>query len=652
VEENIMLKCPKCGSAIKENQKFCTKCGTNLIELIKPKISPEIEAKVDILQKKIAAEPLNASLYIKLGDIYKKNELFTEALSQYQKAVNIDESNIDAHLKSGNVYFEFKELEKAEKSYKSVLNLDPNSSKAQLGLFRIYYTKENFEEAGKLGEVLVKAEPNNIEVHKSLKEIYLKKGMKDQALNEMNQISKLLPDDKSIFLEMAKYHQENGEYKEASEFYKMILKIDSDDIDARFGMGESSCIMGNYQVTIEYIEDIVDKLSPPNKSFARLYLAKAYIDQEKMESAINEIEMVIPPKKEELKTNQREIFAEVYYKAGSALIKDNLSIALDYLEKATKYEPQNLAYKNGLKEATEKQKTDKNNLNRKIIFSVTIAFSILIIAVASWYLSHGKVSINISQGSASVYIDEKEHVKEVQHYLSPNLFFGTHEIKILKDGYEDWEQKVKVGYGKTTIINAELLPIYGGLKISSNPPGAEVYIDDNLLPLGKTPFVTNEILAINHRIELKKEGYKNFTYSIDIARQEVNDLGKITLNNLDGEWKGGAPRAEWEPFEVRINQKECSIEIYFTRKSGSNKINGKLVRPYGSYWGNLRGEVRGQNIFAKGYVTGRYYDAFWTQDKKKQDIAMEGSISTDWSRIEGIIRYGLHKYEFWINRIK
>ena len=642
-----MLKCPKCGSAIKDGQKFCTKCGTKI-----ERVSPEISAKIDILIKRIEKDSLNAELYIQLGEIYYQNGRLKEALFEYQKAVNIDDTNYAANLKSGNAYLKLKEIEKAETSYKRALTLNSESQEAIIGLFWTYYAQNRIEDVFKVGEE-IDTKLKNLDIHKALKNMYLKKEIKDKAFTEMKAISTFTPDDKDNLKEMAKYYQEKNEDEKVFECYQKVLELDSEDIDARFAMGEYFYTKGDYQKTIDYLEDIIEELSPQIESYARTYLADVYIDQQEWDKAINEINLIVLPLYEDLTSQHKKLFAKVYFKIGNEILdKGDFSSAINYLDKATNYEPQNMEYKKQLNEIREKQRIVKIKVNRKTRIIAISIISVIVLAAAGWYLSHGMILVQVFPiGIASIYVDDEGVERDLGNggFLSANLFFGTHKVTIKKGGYEDWEQKVKVGYGKTTIINAELLPIYGGFKISSNPSGAEVYVDDIILPLGKTPFTTNEILSINHRLELKLEGYKNFTDSININKKEIYDLGKITLNNLYGKWRGGAPRAEREPFDVRINQKECSIEINFTRRSGSDKVNGKLVRPYGVYWGNLRGEVRGQKIFAKGYVTGRYYDAFWTIDKEKKNIAMEGSISRDWNRIEGIITGGF-KAEFWINR--
>lgn len=508
-----MTNCLKCGTPYKEGYKFCKKCGTKFKELVGVKISPEVEAKVDILQKKIAAEPLNVELYIELGDIYNKNDLLAEALTQYQKSANIDDSNIDTHIKSGDVYFEMKELEKAKMSYHTALNLNPKSSYAQLGLFKIYYAKENLEKAIEQGKEFVRTDPKNVEVHKVLKEIYLQKGMKEKAFEEMQTISVLLPDDKKASMELGIQFLAKEQYEKASGCYERVLKVDSDDPDACFRMGELSCFKGDYDEAIQYLKHIVEKLSPEPMSIARMYLALAYINLEKSDKALKEIALVVQPKYEDLLNQHKKLFAEAYYKIGGTLLENNLSVAIDYLEKATKYEPQNLEYKDRLEETRDQQRVAKKKSRRKIAFATTGALSILVLAFAVWYLSHGRVLIQVTPERATVYVDGKPIAEKIERgrYLSPRLFFGAHKITVKKDGYEDWEQEVIAGYGKTAVVHATLVPIYIKLQIVTQPSGAKVLVDNEYK--GKAPLTLN-LIAKEHTISSRlwsQEITKNIT---------------------------------------------------------------------------------------------------------------------------------------------
>jgi len=113
--------CPKCKANIPNKVIFCTKCGAK-IELL----SPEFIAKIEILKNKINAEPLNPKLHMELGEIYLINNLFNEALIEYNKSLYIDDPNPEVNFKAGLVYLKLKDFGKAESLFLKAININPN----------------------------------------------------------------------------------------------------------------------------------------------------------------------------------------------------------------------------------------------------------------------------------------------------------------------------------------------------------------------------------------------------------------------------------------------------------------------------------------------------------------------------------------------
>ena len=109
-----MINCP-CGFGknIKEDQRNCPICGIDLTPLHRLKMLPKFYVEqVNILLDKghldeaitkvttaISLDPTNLSFYILLGNIYMKKLMYSEAISQYAKALNIDSQNEEAKQK-------------------------------------------------------------------------------------------------------------------------------------------------------------------------------------------------------------------------------------------------------------------------------------------------------------------------------------------------------------------------------------------------------------------------------------------------------------------------------------------------------------------------------------------------------------------------
>ncbi|MES0488703.1 MAG: PEGA domain-containing protein [Leptospirales bacterium] len=159
-----------------------------------------------------------------------------------------------------------------------------------------------------------------------------------------------------------------------------------------------------------------------------------------------------------------------------------------------------------------------------------VEISLLTSGVRKWMAGpqSGNLSVQTIKEGASVYIDKIFSGKTplfMQH-----LPAGPHEIDVYKTGHKPWKEKVTIEPGKTKSITGKLVEKWseGVLRISSNPPEADVYVD--LEYRGKTPIDVSGLETGNHRIQLVKEGfidnYKMVKISYVQKRREIKLLLK------------------------------------------------------------------------------------------------------------------------------
>lgn len=85
---------------------------------------------------------------------------------------------------------------------------------------------------------------------------------------------------------------------------------------------------------------------------------------------------------------------------------------------------------------------------------------------------------------------------------------GEHVIKVTKRGYVDYYEVHRVRRGQQELtIEADLLPFSGVVIIQTEPAGAQVLVDGELL--GETPF-EGEVESGQRQLELVKSGFKTF----------------------------------------------------------------------------------------------------------------------------------------------
>lgn len=140
----------------------------------------------------------------------------------------------------------------------------------------------------------------------------------------------------------------------------------------------------------------------------------------------------------------------------------------------------------------------------------------------------GRLRIAVPSG-ARVTADGKELGNAPGEF---ELTAGRHSLAIAADRYQPFTGDVDIeGMGKAQTYTPKLVPAWADVKVSSEPAGAQLLVNGE--PQGVTP-LTAQILAGNHPIELRLEGYKPWTTDVQVKANEPLTLGPIKLGLPDG----------------------------------------------------------------------------------------------------------------------
>lgn len=120
----------------------------------------------------------------------------------------------------------------------------------------------------------------------------------------------------------------------------------------------------------------------------------------------------------------------------------------------------------------------------------------------------------------------------------PNLLEGTHLVAASKTGYSIARASAVVYGGRTTnvdmtmtrVLSAEM--VIGDIYITSTPPDACVYIDNNVVldNTGNTARTPIQIVGVPegiHNIEISLDGYECGKVSIDVMPNQVNNVNIV-----------------------------------------------------------------------------------------------------------------------------
>jgi tetratricopeptide (TPR) repeat protein len=114
----------------------------------------DYQTAVDLCSTELQQNPSNVDLYIKLGDlyfdwhqnIYQPKQFIDEAITEYQRALEISLNSAEIHYKIGHAFYMKGELEKAINHINIALEYDPHHYEAHLVMARIMSKKDRFRE--------------------------------------------------------------------------------------------------------------------------------------------------------------------------------------------------------------------------------------------------------------------------------------------------------------------------------------------------------------------------------------------------------------------------------------------------------------------------------------------------------------------------
>jgi len=113
-----------------------------------------------------------------------------------------------------------------------------------------------------------------------------------------------------------------------------------------------------------------------------------------------------------------------------------------------------------------------------------------------------------------------------------NIEAGEHRLQIITERYKPFAATVEItGMDQHQEIPVELQPAWADVEVSSNPPGAELRVDGELV--GTTP-LSAQILEGERHVSLKLPGYKSWQNILEVDAGESLSLPPVSLERADG----------------------------------------------------------------------------------------------------------------------
>ncbi len=156
--------------------------------------------------------------------------------------------------------------------------------------------------------------------------------------------------------------------------------------------------------------------------------------------------------------------------------------------------------------------------------------------MANLQATSASISVDSDPEGATVYINDKQ--KGVTPLKVGNLDAGDYTLRVEKEGFAPYTEKITVSKGETVTRNIALKKAETVLSIDSDPEGAELFLNGE--DVGKTPFKKLNIKPGAYNIKIVKEGYLPFVTKITV-KKGVPANYKFPLLKLPSDKSGSNP---------------------------------------------------------------------------------------------------------------
>ncbi len=241
----------------------------------------------------------------------------------------------------------------------------------------------------------------------------------------------------------------------------------------------------------------------------------------------------------------------------------------------------------------------------------------------------GSLDVRSTPSGASIYIGGA--YKGVTPLVVSGLSEGSHQVKLVRNGYSDYTRIATVTAGKTTVFSATLLPpppVTGSLDVRSTPSGASIYIGGAYK--GVTPLVVSGLSEGSHQVKLVRNGYSDHTRITTVTAGKTTTISPVLIRDppvtgsldvrstpsgasiyIDGTYKGGTPLVVLElsggSHQVKLSRSGYSdhTQTAFVTAGKTTIVSATLSPtppPTGAL--NVKSTPSGANVYIDGTYKG------------------------------------------------
>jgi tetratricopeptide (TPR) repeat protein len=218
-------------------------------------------------QKAVEIKPGYADTQFNLGNGLRQKGRVDEAIACYQKALQIQPDLAGAHMNLGNILGQQGRMDEAIAHYQKALQIQPDSAEAHCNLGSAFFRQGRMEEAIAHYQKALEIQPDSAEAHMNLGNIFSQQGRLNEAIDHFQKALQIMPGNALAHYNLGITLQQKGRVDEAILQLQSALQIKPDYAEAHNSLGAALFQKGRTDEAITHLQ----KALQINPGYARAH---------------------------------------------------------------------------------------------------------------------------------------------------------------------------------------------------------------------------------------------------------------------------------------------------------------------------------------------------------------------------------------------
>ncbi len=245
------------------------------------------EEMIGFLQQGIAIRPDLPDLWYMVGEGYRFQEKYPEAVEAYARALEVNPEFAPPYVGRARVMLALDEEADVTFELDTAIEKDPNFVEAYLVRAAWKTDHDNPEGALEDLQVAEQLSPNSALVFYEYARAYLKLGETEEAVAAAERANRIDITMLPVYLVLGEAYAANGQPEKALEALQTYMTYAEEDPAALFILGKLNYLTGNYEVALDYLERSIAEDNDPE---ARLYHGLVLVELGRGPEAIAELD--------------------------------------------------------------------------------------------------------------------------------------------------------------------------------------------------------------------------------------------------------------------------------------------------------------------------------------------------------------------------